>query len=200
MTDGARKAFLDQLGIAADLPFTVYLEDGLVETGFEGWSAGARIAHLDEIVKTCSEADRLLVIKLHPGTDADDIREHFLNDRRVRIVGRTDLPRLIFLSESVIGHISSTVEIAIALRKPVIVPRWGISAVVPDYFVHRGVAIACDGPEALRTALHDDQQFAAITAANVDRYIKRFITCEDGRSVERIVDSIGEQADLAKAD
>jgi len=124
------------------------------------------------------------------------IREHFSADPRVRVIGRTDLPRLISLAESVIGHVSSTVDIAISLRKPVLVPRWGISTNVPDLFVHRGVALPCDSPDALRDALQDPHRHDAIMAVNVQHYIARFITWQDGNSVERIVKSLLEQLDL----
>lgn len=194
-----REAFLEQHGIAADEAFAVYLEDGLVETGFEGWTSSTRIAHLEEIARVCDQAGRILVIKLHPITEAGGIHDHFSGDSRVRVVGRADLPRLILLSESVIGHISSTVDIAIALKKPVVVPRWGISAVVPDYFVHRGVAIGCESPDALRSALRDSRQFDTTTAGNVQRYVERFITWQDGRSVERIMDNIIEQMNLGRS-
>ncbi len=197
MTAAERRAFLEQHDIPVDRPYVVYLEDGFVESGFAGWDAASRVAHLDEMARLSAEAGRLLVIKLHPLTPAVDIRAHFAEDSRVCVVEHTDLPRLIYLAESAIGHISSTVDVAISLRKPVLVPRWGISAGVPDYFVHRGVGIGCGTPEELRDALRNPHRIDS-TTGRMQQYVRRFITWQDGRSVQRIVESMVEQMNLGR--
>ena len=52
----------------------------------------------------------------------------------------TDLEHLIYYSAFCIGHISSTINIAILLDKPVLVPTWGKSKMLPDNFAKHGVA------------------------------------------------------------
>lgn len=179
--------FLDKMGILKEAKICVYFEDSFVEAGFKNWTAESRMDHLEEIAEICHQAGRLLVVKLHPVTDSSLLESHFRNDSRVVFIHNTDLPLLVYSCESVIAHISSTVNIAICLDKPVFVPRWGISLSVPDYFIKKGVSIACNTPAELAHNLHSPQGPNERNKVNISRYVEDFITMTDGRSIERII-------------
>ncbi len=185
-----RETLLESIGLTVDCDYTLYLEDAFVESGFEGWTDESRRQHLSEIAIAVKKAGKSLVIKVHPGTKDDRLESIFDNDDHVAVVRKGELPLYIKNAESCIAHISSTVNLAICFEKMVLVPTWGISCSVPDYFVKSGVAVGCDNPGELEFNLCNLQDQQETLHKTRQDYIDRFITYTDGKAVDRIVGAI----------
>jgi hypothetical protein len=185
-----------ELDIPERTPFTVYLEDALVELGNPNWTSDERIRHLQELAGICGEAGRLLIVKLHPLTPAKPIQDALAGHPAARIVQKTNLPLLVYLAESAIGHISTTVNIPICLGKPVLSTRWGYTERAPDCFGKEGVVAVCNTAAELRHAIQDPSNAYRSHGDRLRKYIDDFITHTDGRSRDRIVESLLEQASL----
>jgi hypothetical protein len=187
----ARHAYRDSLGLTGTKPFVVYLEGCFVEFGYKGWTHEGRLAHLQEMVSLCKEAGRAVVIKLHPLTrDESGIEDAFRDDPLVRVVRHTDLPLLLYMADSVICHISTTVNIAVAYNRPVFVPTWGISSDVSYYYVIKGVGIGCSSPESMLEKMRNQSRIVAEMSEARRNYMDKYISKYDGRSIDRIVDAI----------
>lgn len=181
--------FRRQYGLPDTQPISVYLESPAVETNIEGWTKETRLAHLDEMATIAASAGRFLVLKLHPSSETESLAK-FNGDPRIRFIQKTDLPMLVYISESVIGFVSSTLDIAVCLGKPVLTPTWGISGNLPRDFIEQEVAYECKEPEQLRIALVNTYDVMKQQSHNIAQYTQRFISKMDGLSVKRIVDAL----------
>jgi len=183
--------FLKTHAISTDRPYCVYLADGSVEQGTDGWTCKSRIEHLDEITQICYRAGRQLVIKLHPSTDEPPIQSHFSKQDYVHIYSKIELNLLIFWCESVIGQNSTTNDIAFTMQKLLLLPAWGISErKARRTFERQPFSILCSTPaELLECLQHSNKE---ILAKDQERktYTHDFITYTDGKAVKRIVDNI----------
>lgn len=181
--------FLKRYNIDSNRPFTLYLESPGVEQRLEGWNRQSRIDHLAEIASLCAAAGRQLVLKLHPSSECNSL--HALQQSgRLCIVRDTDLPFLISQADSVIGFLSTTLDMAIILDKAIITPTWGIAANLPDDFVRHGVAVPAPTPQALSMFLKQPSEVLDSVHDHRVKYIDRFITLTDGKAIQRVVESI----------
>lgn len=182
-------AFLQQHKIPADRSICVYLESATVESKIKGWNRDSRLAHFDEIIQLVAEAGRQLIVKLHPATEMQSL-DKYRDDKRVIFVRKIDLPLLLYMAESIIGFVSSTLDAAIVLGKPVFTPTWGIAAHLPNDYLRNGVAVATCSPQALVDAIRDPEKTLAAVRESRTRYVERFISFTDGKAIRRIVDAI----------
>lgn len=185
-----KKLFFAQNNIPNQSPYCVYLEDGSVEQGANGWTTESRIQHLEEIATLCNKAEKNLVIKLHPATLARPILEHFYDTKWVKIINNIDLNKLLYWAESAIGLGSTTNDIAIIMKKPLFLPGWGNCNMKSKAVIERQPsAILCPTPNILSRALVDSL-FEIEKSELREEYIRSFITHTDGKSLQRIVDII----------
>ena len=182
-------AFLDSLHIPRDKPFCVYLAGPEVEQGVKGWSVESRSLHWQELSEICTRGGRTLVIKLHPATSTSGL-DVVSNSKHIIFVTQTDMPMLVHLAESTIGLMSSTLNFAVALRKPLITPRWGICGNVPDDYVRNGASVAAENAEILQELIAHPAAALQAVSATRSSYIDRFISLSDGNAVPRIVASL----------
>jgi hypothetical protein len=181
------QAFLASLRLAVGQPFAVFLESPFVEQRFMGWTPAVRDGLVADLVASCREAGRTLVIKLHPSSTFEG--RHLEGDPGVRVVRTTDLPMLVLLSEICIAFMSSTVNIPICMRKPVLTPAWSIGAHAPDFFVKHRMMTPIASRSELGQALHTPESNLP-TEADRSKYIDDYITLTDGKSVNRIAQSL----------
>jgi len=180
--------FLKTHSILTDRPYCVYLEDGSVEQGANEWTTETRIEHLEEIAKLCENADKNLVIKLHPSTDETPIKLCFKNHKRVQIIKNIDLNKLVFWSEYAIGQGSTTNDIAIIMQKPLLIPAWNISKLRGEVTVERQPsAILCKNPDDFVKSILNCDEIEKQKSTIRDKYIENFITFTDGKALDRIV-------------
>jgi hypothetical protein len=181
------RAFLADLRLSVEQPFVVFLESPFVEQQFAGWTPAVRDALIEALVESCRQAGRTLVIKLHPSSTFDNRRRS--EDPVVRVVRTTDLPLLVLHSELCIAFMSSTVNIPICMRKPVITPAWATSATAPDFFVKHGLMTPIRSKVEMVEALRNPKRLCS-NDSDWARYVDEYITLTDGKSVNRIVRSL----------
>lgn len=171
-----------------------YLEGSFVEAGFRGWTIASRIKHLEEVVEACRAAGWALVIKLHPCTDASSIETAFPDQGGVFVRRTIDLPNLLWASSAALGHISTTIMSAVALRRPVLCPTFDQSQSMANWYLRSGVATECTQPGELTESLRSLDEIDSRQEGNRDDFIAQHITLVDGGANQRIVDSLLEVA------
>lgn len=118
--------------------FAIYLEDGFVEQGnMGGWTKQFRNSFVNDIANRLLQDGYFLIVKLHPSSSNTDFSKKSEN---ILFIKETDLNSLIYFSDFVIGHISTTINIALLLDKPVLIPNWSLAKNILDYYVKTGVA------------------------------------------------------------
>lgn len=132
----ARDEFMVSSGISG--PYLLYLDDGWVEANlikkenFEG--------HLRQLAELAAMAGLQMVIKLHPRTPQEDYTSLFEELQIKAFKSEVDFKSLIQHSYSVTSLASTTISMALFLRKRVISPRFGSVKDVfrnyPDDVIH----------------------------------------------------------------
>ncbi|MCX4028804.1 hypothetical protein H0A36_16515 [Endozoicomonas sp. SM1973] len=117
--------------------YAVYIEESFVESdNLYGWTNDLRNKHLNEIAIKLKKYGYNLVVKLHPSTNIDNINVN----TNIILAKSVFLDNLVYFSDFAISHISSAADIAILLEKPLLVPTWGISKSIIDYYISNEVA------------------------------------------------------------
>jgi hypothetical protein len=178
------------LSFKNNVEYFIYLDDASVEQGDFGWTDESRIKYIDTISKICNKEGFVLVIKLHPSTNADLIYDFFKSNTMVSIVGECDLNSLIYFSKGAFGLGSTTNDIAILLDKPLIKPLFGVAQLrleFDKYDIRPG--IVCETEKELITTINEvDSAWSGYkTNGVIENYIDKVSTYTDGRSIERIV-------------
>jgi len=122
--------------ISSGQKYALYLDDSYQEQGINGWSYDYFNDHILEISQRLHLDNLKLVVKTHPTTDFLKVNKNNPNI----IFTNTDLEYLIYYSTFCIAHTSSTVNLAILIKKPVFIPQWGKSKGLPDIYCKHGVA------------------------------------------------------------
>jgi hypothetical protein len=175
--------------LSESLPLVVYLETPAVESGFSGWTAQSRLAHFDEIIELTWSAGKQLVIKLHPASERETLRK-YENDQRVRILRDVELSVLVYAAHSIIGFVSTTLDIPIIFGKAILTPTWGVCASMPREYIERNLECEVTAPLDLATALKNDNMEAFLDKPALEKYVDDFITLTDGCAIERICNAL----------
>ena len=160
--------------VNSGIKYSLYLEDSFQEQGIMGWTYDYLAKHLSDISERLKQDNIALVVKLHPTTDIEMIPK--LNNEIIFV--ENDLEHLIYYSKFCIGHISSTVNLAILMKKPVLVPLWGKSENLPDYYAKNNVANYWANIE--------DELNLTIDEKSIMNYIKENITITQPISIDLI--------------
>ena len=192
-TEEEIEEFKQQNGIDPSARLVLYIEGAFVYSRFEGWTRESLLEHLLEIARLCAESGRHLVVKLHPSTeDVSWLKEGVRG--QATIVQDADSEMLIWAAESVIGHSSTLINSAIVMKKPVFIPRWGISRGIPSNFDEVAPVVVCKSPADLSRYVQDPETVRAkLDSARAD-YLRDYLEPLDGKSQDRICRAI---ADLA---
>jgi len=180
-------ALISSLGVSSGRCAVAYMEDGFVEQGLGGWTEQTRLEELREIAQAVKVAGCDLIIKMHPGSNPDAVLREFNQVPHVHVVLRTDVPLMLYGCVAVIGHISTTLMIPIALGRPLIVPTWSKGLDRYSYYVGQGAAIPAKSSSDLIAILRNLHSAEEQVASSLSSFIENYITFTDGRSLERIV-------------
>lgn len=180
-------ALLLSLGVDNSRRVVAYMEDGFVEQGIGSWTEQTRLTELREIAASVRAAGFDLIIKMHPGSNPDAVLREFAQNPHVRVVLTIDLALLLCGCAAVIGHISTTLMVPIALGLPLIVPTWSPGLERYSYYVGQGAAIPARTPNDLVEILLNLHCAKNQVAGSLDAFIESYITFTDGRSLDRIV-------------
>lgn len=171
----------------------VYIEGAFANSRYRGWTQESLLEHLREVAGLCVAAKRHLVVKLHPNTLCASWLQEGLRDQATIVQG-TDSEMLIWSAESVVGHSSTLINSAIALHRPVLIPRWGISRVIPSNFDTVAPVVACEKPEDLLRGIKEPEGLRVRLDSRRAAYLRDYLEPLDGRSEERICEIIADVA------
>lgn len=187
-----KSIFINKYSIRSDRPYCVYLEMGTVEQGAQGWTTRNRISHLEQIATICNNAGRQLVIKTHPATDEIPIKAHFAQNDHVIVISDVNLNLLLYWSESAIGLGSTTNDLVFCLKKPLLLPAFGLSKRMSEVVYERQpFALLCRSPDELLYYLsHPKESTKLLSSKDSKSYLSDVITFTDGNSIARICDAL----------
>ena len=159
--------------------YAVYLEEANVEHMIPGWSNDVRNHHLDAIGEALKKQSMLLVVKLHPLTSRQSVN---VKSDNILIYDTCTLHVLIKYSLFCISHMSSTINIPVLLDKPIIIPQWGISREMPDWYLYNGVGNRWNNIE-------DKIDFTVNQSAR-EIYLKKWLTVMEAGSIDKIAEIV----------
>lgn len=159
--------------------YAVYLEEANVEHMVPGWTDEYRNDHLEKIAQRLYKDGYLLIVKLHPLTILSKISNNSCN---MLIFSKCDIATLIYHSTFCISHMSTTIDFAVLLNKPILIPQWRLSKRTVDYYIYNGVGNKWDNiSEDLDLSINDEKR---------DKYIREYITVTKGNIINNIVNHI----------
>jgi hypothetical protein len=187
------RQFQQAQGIPSSRPIVLYVEGAFVYSGYEGWTRQSWLEHLLEMAELCACAGRHLVVKLHPSTEGLSELQARLGPGAT-VLQDADAEMLLWMAESVIGHSSTLLNSAIVLDRPVLIPRWGISRVIPAYFDGVAPVLTCETPDALAEAVRRPKHCRDNLRADRGQYLRDYLEPLDGNSQQRIGEAIAQAA------
>lgn len=162
--------------------YVLYMDDGTIQSGVltePDWKG-----HIKELNSMLKEQGLKLVIKFHPRTDVESLKQFITEEDIVPLNSNENLKGLVFYSHVVISLYSTTITYALYMRKPVLSPRWGVTEHLernyPDEDV-RYITTAKDFSDAVKTIENHPYENSFY-----------FDNCEnfDGKSLQRIASEI----------
>ena len=197
-TEEEVEGFKQQHEVDPSARFALYIEGAFVYSGYQGWTRESLLEHLREIAELCAKSGRYLVVKLHPSTkDVPWLKEELRG--QATLIQKADVEMLMWASECVIGHSSTLINSAIVLEKPVFIPRWGISQVIPANFDGIAPVVVCKEPGDLVRCVQDPEAVMAKLDSDRTNYLRDYLEPLDGKSQERISKFVADLASGGKA-
>jgi hypothetical protein len=111
------------------LKYALYLDTSYADSNLFGWNYDYRNKHLTEIATRLKQMKLKLVVKIHPTNTC--IENVFVDSNNVIVIQHSDLGTLSYFCEFAIVHYSTSNNVPLILNKPLVVPRWGLSAAIP---------------------------------------------------------------------
>ena len=120
------------------------------------------------------------------------IYEYGEASENVTIIDDTNTPKLVYISDVVIGHSSSTLLIPIVLKKLLIIMKWPSCSFVNDRFSNYGITKVSESESDLPLLMRDYKEILKSDELIINRkkYIEDFIQFEDNKSMSRIVNEL----------
>ena len=175
--------------------FITYLSSPFVESGYEGWSSEFRLNEYKKLEKVCSNNDYHLIIKLHPAMFGDKLLSQYSSEsNHVTIIKETDTQLLVYQSDGVLGHSSSTLLIPIIYKTPIIIIKWESCSFVNDRFSEYDLTRVSKDSGDLNDYLNEIDTIKNELLINTKRekFIKEYIKFEDDQSLNRIINQLTE--------
>lgn len=160
--------------------YALYLEEGFAEQNNMGnFTADVRDRFIVECAERLARKNIKLVVKLHPVTDARNIKAKHGN-----LLVETDcLDALIYYSEFCICSLSTTINICILMDKQVYMPQWYSSVSLPTFFIDVGISRSWKDK--------DDELDETIDIDSRQKFIERYITVTTPDAVNNVLRAIG---------
>jgi len=161
--------------------YALYLDDGFVQENLmtmDEWEG-----FINEVNKPLVKNGISLIVKLHPRTDTD-ILSDFFRENRILAINDVDFKNIVFHSEHVLSHSSSTIVYGMILNKPIVLARWGgMENLVSNY------------PSEVVCYCHSLEEYQALISSNIPvkdtaEYINKTLGLVDGNAVKRIIESL----------
>lgn len=159
LNEARRAELIRAAALIPGKPIVCYLEDGFVEQKAMGWTQTLRGDHARDLYNACVATGTQLLVRPHPATDDSSMRLA-LNDRpNVSITRAIGLIDSIDIADVVVGTMSTALESAVVLGKPILVPLWYLNndPAKSGYLrckIAQPVAEKTDLPQAITTHLN----------------------------------------------
>lgn len=193
----SRGGLVRSLGLDPAVPIVCYLEDGFVEQqNCFGWTEARRVELLRELYSICRGVEVQLLVRPHPGTDLTAMHDALAGRPGVVVTRDLTLLDSLDVAQAALGTVSTALETAVVLGKPLLVPLWyfgGQASLSP--YVRYGAATAVQSPHELPRAIMRAVR-GELSPAGTEEFIQRRLDPADGRAMPRIVSAI---FDLAQA-
>jgi hypothetical protein len=182
-------------GLAPNVPILCYVEEGYVEQqNMLGWTAATRLAHIAELYEACQSVNVQLLVRPHPVTEAKPIHAAFTGKPGIAVTRQLTLLDTLDISSAVVGTISTALETAFVMRKPILVPIWyleGREDLSPflRYKVATPVSTPGDLPATIARAIRGE-----IALPKGEEFLPQRLGPLDGRANARAMEIILELA------
>ena len=176
----SREEFLSSIPYT-DQKYALYLDDGFTQESIMSYSEWETF--ISQIYIPLKKKGLGLIIKLHPRTDVSPISE-FLQKENILALKDVDFKNIIYHSEFVLSHSSSTVIYGMILNKAVVLPRWGAMAnLIHNY--PSDVVYYCETEKDYSKLLE-----SSLLPKDTNEYLSTNCGILDGKATERIIDVI----------
>ena len=176
-TDNIRDINIKKLIVSGN-KYALYLDEALQVVNHSGYTYEYFFKELNNIAIRLKDEEIELIVKLHPSTDIDK----FPKEKKHFSFYQSYLEYLIHYSTFCFGHISSAVNVAIILNKPVISTKWGRNKNIPDYYIKNNVAKSWNN-------INDDIDLTTNEVARTE-YLKENVSILQPISTDMILNEI----------
>ncbi len=181
-----RSARLEGFGFDYGKAVVCYLEDGFVEQQqCFGWTEKRRVELMMELANAVTNIGAQLLIRPHPGSNADAMRRAFAGRHGAVVTRDGGLIGAAAVADVVMGTLSTALETPVILGRPILVPLWHIDGdASASPFLRYGVAEAVDHPGMLSHCLST----ALKSPPPVDKstFLRERLGPVDGKSAARV--------------
>jgi len=177
-----RSALVRSIGLDPDKPILFHADEGLAECGGFGWTPAFRDERLAELYAACRAAGVQLLARPRP-VESPGFREFWDGKQGVAVTRELPLVDSVDVSFAAVGTMSTVLETAAALKKPILSPLWyfnGHEIISP--YLKCGAAEPVQSPglfaDAIGSALKGElrpatRQFAAHWLGPTDAEVSR---------------------------
>ena len=183
-----RARLVESIGLDPGTPILFYPDEGLTDGNVFGWTPSFRADRLRELYASCRQAGVQLLIR--PRSHGLSQNDRVLEGCKGVVVSRSiALVDSIDIAAVVVGTISTVLETAVVLRKPILSPLWYISGRANDspYLKYRA-ATAVESPDDLSHMIL--QAANGCLRANTEEFATKRLGVLDGSASKRIVAAI----------
>lgn len=122
LTALARRNLRRSVGLDAERPIVFFPDEGFAESHLYGWTEQTRDLRIAELARASREAGAQLLVRPRraPEGGQEARQAGFVSTRGLSVVDSVDI------CDCVVGTVSSVLENAVVLKKPILVPLWHI--------------------------------------------------------------------------
>jgi len=181
------------IGFAPGAPVVCFVEDAFVEQqGLFGWDEQVRHSAIKELYDACRSAGAQLLVRPHPAMSAsatDSIRTAFDGMPGFYISRSWSLIDTFECADAVVGTISTALETAIIMQRPILSPTWHINGQVgfSAYLTH-GAAIPVTNRSDLEGTIK--RVLRGNFRHDTSGYVDRRLGPVDGHAATRAADAL----------
>lgn len=188
LSDNQRTDYIRSVGLDPSQPILCQIEDAFVEQqNMFGWTEERRVNYLSELYDACNRVGVQLLVRPHPVANTLAMMQVAKGKCGFAITKTLSLVDTLDVSDAVLGTISTALESAIVLGKPLITPLWyldGQETLAPC--LRYGVAAPVISPADLSAVILRAVQ-GNLENDRVNEFATRRLGVTDGSAVSRIV-------------
>jgi hypothetical protein len=183
---------LRSIGLNGDQSVVCFMDEALVEQRLFGWTEATRHEAIAELYRICHLAGNQLLVRPHPataGAAVDALRSAFSGRPGIAITRTLSLVDTLECSDAVFGLMSTALETAIVLRKPILTPLWYMNGDAGfSSYLRLGAATSLAQPSEMEGAIH--RAVHGKESPDTQQFVTHKMGPVDGNAASRIIASI----------